>query len=85
MPAKTTKTVAPTQTDTTLPKGKLGLLIRLLQRPEGASLAEMTEVTGWQNHSVRGAIAGTIKKKLGLPVTTAKTEGALRYQIAQAA
>ena len=41
----------------------------------------MTEATGWQAHSVRGAIAGHIKKKLGLAVTSAKVDGKTVYRI----
>jgi hypothetical protein len=50
-------------------------LIALLQAPDGASIAEITAVTGWQAHSVRGAISGQLKKKLGLTVTSEKVDG----------
>ncbi|MBJ6372742.1 DUF3489 domain-containing protein [Sedimentitalea arenosa] len=50
-------------------------LIALLQAPEGASIAEITATTGWQPHSVRGAISGQLKKKLGFVVTSEKIEG----------
>ena len=50
-------------------------IIALLHRPEGASIAEIIEVTGWLAHSVRGLISGGLKKKLGLPVTSAKEVG----------
>jgi len=43
----------------------------MLQRPEGATVAEMVEATGWLAHTVRGCIAGALKKKLGLPITAA--------------
>ena len=42
---------------------KLDLIISLLSRADGASLGELTEATGWQTHSVRGAIAGSLKEK----------------------
>jgi hypothetical protein len=51
------------------------VIIALLQRPEGASIAEITEATDWLAHSVRGLISGGLKKKLGLPVTSDKVEG----------
>lgn len=51
-------------------KGKVGAIVTLLRRPEGATLQELMSATGWQAHSVRGAIAGAIKKKLGLAVTS---------------
>ena len=54
---------------------KQARIIALLQRPEGASIAEIVEATGWQAHSARGMISGALKKKLGLPVTSEKVEG----------
>jgi hypothetical protein len=47
-------------------------IIALIQRPEGASIAEIVEATGWLAHSARGLISGGLKKKLGLPITTEK-------------
>ncbi len=59
------------------------LLIDLLKRKNGATIAEAVSALGWQPHSVRGAISGTLKKKLGLNVTSAAIEGRGRvYQIA---
>lgn len=52
---------------------KQQILIERLRR--GATIAELTQATGWQAHSVRGAISGTFKKKLGLAVTSEKVEG----------
>ena len=49
---------------------KQALLIDLLQRKNGASIDELVKATGWQPHSVRGAISGALKKKLGLTVTS---------------
>jgi len=54
---------------------KQARLIEMLKRREGATLPELVAATGWQAHSVRGAISGTLKKKLGLAVVTAKVEG----------
>jgi hypothetical protein len=70
------------QTEAATPKGKIGAILALLSRPEGATLAQMQEATGWQAHSVRGAVAGTIKKKLGRTVTSEKVEGTRVYRIA---
>ncbi|MDX9859311.1 MAG: DUF3489 domain-containing protein [Rhodospirillales bacterium] len=53
---------------------KQAQLIAMLKRPEGATIAEITEAFGWQAHTVRGAIAGALKKKLGLAVTSEKIE-----------
>ena len=56
------------------PKARYGTkqatLIEMLSRPEGATIAQIAAATGWQHHTCRGAIAGALKKKLGLTVTT---------------
>jgi hypothetical protein len=57
------------------PGTKQALLIDLLKRKDGATIDELVQATGWQAHSVRGAISGTLKKKLGLAVTSEKVEG----------
>jgi hypothetical protein len=54
---------------------KQAQIIAMLQRPEGASVAEMVEATSWQAHTVRGAISGALKKRLGLPIVAEKVEG----------
>ena len=54
---------------------KQALLLDLLGRPEGATIAEIVAATGWQPHTVRGAFAGALKKRLGLMVTSEKLEG----------
>ncbi len=51
---------------------KQALMIDLLKRKKGATIEKIVEATGWQPHSVRGAISGTLKKKLGLAVTSEK-------------
>jgi len=53
---------------------KQTLLIDLLSRQQGAAIAEAVKATGWQPHSVRGAISGTLKKKLGLNIASEKVE-----------
>jgi hypothetical protein len=53
---------------------KQAQIIALLQRPEGASISEIVEATGWLSHSARGLISGGLKKKLGLPVTVQKLD-----------
>ena len=52
----------------------------LLCRPEGASLAELVALTGWQAHSVRGALAGSLKRK-GHVILSEKIAGERRYRI----
>jgi hypothetical protein len=51
---------------------KQATLIAMLRRPEGADLDEIAEATSWQKHTIRGAISGALKKKLGLEVTSTK-------------
>ncbi|MFN0263233.1 DUF3489 domain-containing protein [Tepidamorphus sp. 3E244] len=59
---------------------RLETILSLLTRPEGASIAELVEATGWQAHSVRGAIAGSLKKK-GHAVSSQKVDGVRRYTV----
>ena len=63
------------------PKGKTGVLVALLECSEGATIEAMMAATGWQAHSVRGAISGSIKKALGREVTSTKTETGRVYRI----
>lgn len=51
------------------------MLIAMLQKPEGATIAEVAAATGWQAHTVRGAISGVLKKKLGLATSAEKIGG----------
>ena len=63
---------------------KQAQIIALLQRPQGASVAEIVAATGWQAHSVRGMISGALKKKLGLPITSVKAKSRERlYRIGE--
>jgi len=54
---------------------KLAALVSLLGRKTGATIEEAVKTTGWQSHSVRGAISGALKKKLGLRVDSSPVEG----------
>ncbi len=57
-------------------------VLTLLSQPDGASIAEMMQATDWQQHSVRGFLAGTVEKKLGFPLTSLKpNDSARRYRI----
>ncbi len=61
---------------------KQALVIALLQRPEGATIAQIMEATQWQQHTVRGTLAGTLKKRLGLTINSTKEAGGQRvYRI----
>ena len=62
------------------PVSKLDTLEKLLKRKNGASIAEMTKATDWQQHSVRGVMAGAIKKR-GHTITSEKVGGKRRYRI----
>ena len=58
-------------------------VIRMLQRPEGATIGQICTATGWQAHTVRGTFAGAFKKKLGLNIVSDKPQGGERiYRIA---
>ena len=68
----------PDDTDTAKPiraGTKQAQIIAMLQRPEGATVAEMVEATGWLAHTVRGCISGALKRKLGLPIAAERVEG----------
>jgi Protein of unknown function (DUF3489) len=57
-------------------------VLTLLSQPNEASIAEMMQATDWQQHSVRGFLAGTVKKKLGFSLTSVKpNDGVRRYRI----
>lgn len=53
---------------------KTAKVLDLLKRSDGASLKELMKATGWQAHSVRGFLSGTIRKKMGLTVVSTKGE-----------
>jgi hypothetical protein len=52
---------------------KQAQMIELLKRPEGATVEQIAVATGWQHHTIRGAISGALKKKLGLTVEATRT------------
>jgi DNA-binding MarR family transcriptional regulator len=65
------------------PGTKQAMMIDLLKRKKGTTIEEIVEATGWQPHSVRGAISGALKKKLGLAVTSERGgDGSRVYRIA---
>jgi hypothetical protein len=66
-----------------MPKGKLGTVVALLGGRTGASIEELGQATGWQAHSVRGAISGALKKKYGLAILSEKVDGTRRYRLAE--
>ena len=54
----------------------------MLETKNGATVTEMAASTGWQHHSVRGFLSGTIKKKLGREIASELVDGERRYKIA---
>ena len=76
-PAPDTPTGAEPTPKTRTPREgtKQATLIAMLRAPDGATIEEIMAATGWQSHTVRGAMAGPLKKKLGLEVTSEKVEG----------
>ena len=60
-------------------------VIAMLRRAEGATVDEVASATGWQRHTVRGVFSGTLKKKLGLTLASAKEERGRVYRIAEPA
>jgi hypothetical protein len=63
---------------------KQDAVIAMLRRPEGATVDEVANATGWQRHTVRGVFSGTLKKKLGLTLASAKEERGRVYRISAA-
>lgn len=53
---------------------KQATVIQMLQRPEGATVQQICDTTGWQKHTVRGTLSGALKRKLGLNITSSKSE-----------
>jgi hypothetical protein len=64
---------------------KADTLIALMRSADGATAQALAEAVGWQVHSVRGFIAGTLKKRPDLSVSSDRKDGATRYRITDAA
>jgi Fic family protein len=60
---------------------KQATMIKLLNRPGGATIDEMAKATGWQRHSVRGVMSGVLKKRLELSIASEKEERGRVYRI----
>src|SRR5262245_4497551 len=83
---KATQAAAKTPAKAEDPRGervtKQERMLTLLSQPAGASIQEMMHATGWQQHSVRGFLAGTVKRKFGFSLTPSKPDdGVRRYRI----
>ncbi len=83
---KAQRSARPRKTDTPGRGGtKQAILIEMLSHPKGVTIADLEKAIGWQAHSIRGAISGGLKKRLGLNVTSEKVEGRGRvYRIQDA-
>jgi hypothetical protein len=64
---------APAEKPTPRTGTKQAQMIEMLKRPEGATVEQIAAATGWQHHTIRGAISGALKKKLGLTVEATRT------------
>jgi hypothetical protein len=63
-------------------ESKKARVLSMLRSPTGATIAAMMQATGWQQHSVRGFLAGVVRKSLKLKLTSKKVDGTRVYQIA---
>jgi hypothetical protein len=79
LPQGARKTTAKTQVRD---RNKTAEVIGLLKRPDGASMAEIASVTGWQDNSIRGFMSGVLRKKMRLRLHSEKVNRERRYKIA---
>ncbi|MCL4796547.1 MAG: DUF3489 domain-containing protein [Bryobacteraceae bacterium] len=82
---KATKATIDTEPREARPGSKKAIVLDLLRRPEGATLEQIMSATGWQSHSVRGFLSGSLGKKMGLAIESLKTDdGARAYRLPEA-
>jgi Protein of unknown function (DUF3489) len=84
MPAKAASKSARKRAPAARKGTKLSVLIDLLSRKTGATIEEAAKATGWQHHSVRGAISGALKKKMNLTITSSASDRGRVYRIGAA-
>jgi nucleotide-binding universal stress UspA family protein len=82
---KASKAAAPKKEQGQAREGsKKQIILDLLSRKDGATMAEIAKATGWENHSIRGFVSGTLMKKMDLPVESFKNEAGDRtYRLAK--
>ena len=76
------QSAAPPKSNKTASGSKQARVIAMLQSPAGATIATMMKATGWQQHSVRGFLAGVVRKRLKLKLGSKKVDGIRVYRIA---
>ena len=80
--ARGRKVDGPAKANVRKSRSKISDMIELIRAKRGASIAQLANATGWQHHSIRGAISGMLKKKLGLKVISERVNGVRAYRIA---
>jgi hypothetical protein len=75
-------TIAPRGNKKAEPGSKQSRVVAMLQSPAGATIAAMMQATGWQQHSVRGFLAGVVRKRLKLKLGSKKVDGTRVYRVA---
>ena len=81
--ARKPKAAADQKLSTRRAGSKQATVLGLLRRPQGVTIAEIINATGWQPHSVRGFFAGVVRKKLGLPLLSQESDDDRIYRIVQ--
>jgi len=80
-PASSKQSLTAPSRSTAAPHTKHARVIAMLRRPAGVTIAAIMAVTHWQQHSVRGFLAGIVRKKLGLNLVSEQTDKGRIYRI----
>ena len=83
LPASSESAAASTEPSSLPAQSKQAQLIALLRSDPGATMAQMIALTGWQRHTVRGMISGSLRKRLGLDVQHRSIDGVRVYRIVE--